>query len=108
MARVLEQISVRDPTVRVVDTHALPTSDPNGVDIFYLMLVATIVGVIADFQVRGDAGALERSHSIAFVAGVAVTAGLASRRRLSAGWPCARTMSARHPGARPLAGGRID
>ena len=34
VARVLEQISAVDPTVRVIDTHPLDTADPNGVDTF--------------------------------------------------------------------------
>ena len=76
MARVLEQVSAVDPTVRVVDTHPLPTSDPNGLDIFYLMLVGTIVGFIAVFQVHANAGALELRRSIAFVVGLAVAAAL--------------------------------
>src|SRR3954447_17202447 len=42
VARVLEQISAADPSVRVVDTHPLAATDPSGVNIFYLMLVTTI------------------------------------------------------------------
>jgi hypothetical protein len=76
VARVLEQISAVDPTVRVIDTHPLPASDPNGLDIFYLMLVGTIVGFIAVFQVHANAGALELHRSIAFVVGLAVGAAL--------------------------------
>jgi hypothetical protein len=57
VSRVLERISAVDPTVRVVDTHPLGTADPNGVDIFYLMLVTTIVGFFTLFQVRLNAGA---------------------------------------------------
>jgi hypothetical protein len=45
VARVLERIDA-DPTVRVVDTRPLATNDPNGLDLFYRMLVATIIGFI--------------------------------------------------------------
>src|SRR5690242_8425451 len=41
VARLLDQVPAADPAVRVVDTHPLAPSDPNGLDIFYLMLVAT-------------------------------------------------------------------
>jgi hypothetical protein len=51
VARVLEQISTVDPAMRVVDTHPLAANDPNGLDVFYTMLVATIVGFITVFQV---------------------------------------------------------
>ena len=37
VARVLEKISAVDPSVRVVDTHPLASTDPSGLDIFYLM-----------------------------------------------------------------------
>jgi hypothetical protein len=59
VARVLERISASDPRVRVVDAHPLDVHDPNGVEIFYLMLVATIVGFITIFQVVGNAGPLD-------------------------------------------------
>jgi hypothetical protein len=52
VARVLEQISAVDPAVRVVDTHPLVANDPNGVDLFYRMLVATIIGFLTVFQVQ--------------------------------------------------------
>src|ERR671924_1574033 len=76
VARVLEKVSASDPQIRVVDVHPLAASDPNGVDIFYLMLVATIVGFITVFQVRGNAGRLPLRHWTAFVAAFAVVAGL--------------------------------
>ena len=76
VARVLERISASDPRIRVVDTHPLAPSDPNGVDIFYLMLVTTIVGFIAVFQVRGNAGGLPLRHWTAFVAAFALVAAL--------------------------------
>jgi hypothetical protein len=44
VARVLERIYPVDPAVGVVDTHPLQARDPNGLDVFYRMLVATIIG----------------------------------------------------------------
>ena len=55
VARVLERRRV-DPRVRVVDTHPLAPTDPNGLDIFYRMLVATVLGFLTVFQVRANAG----------------------------------------------------
>jgi hypothetical protein len=77
VARVLERISASDPVVRLVDTHPLSPSDPNGLDIFYLMLVATIVGFLTVFQVRANAGGLPLYHWTAWVAGFVLTAALA-------------------------------
>ncbi len=76
VARVLEQISAADPTVRVVDTHPLGADDPSGVDIFYLMLVATIVGFTTVFQIRANAGGLSLRRWTAFVVDLAVAASL--------------------------------
>jgi hypothetical protein len=77
VARVLEGIATVDPTVRVVDTHPLPASDPNGLKLFYLMLVATIAGFLTTFQVRANAGDLSLRQSTVFVLTLAVTASLA-------------------------------
>ncbi len=74
VARLLEGVSVVDPNVRVVDTHPLAGDDPNGLDIFYLMLVATIVGMVTVFQVRGQVPGLQLRHHISFVIGLAVLA----------------------------------
>jgi len=76
VARVLEQISTVDPTVRVVDTHPLGTADPNGVETFYLMIVATIVGFLTVFQVRLNAGGLPLRRWTAFLVALAVAASL--------------------------------
>jgi hypothetical protein len=76
VARVLERVSVADPRVRVVDTHPLSQGDPNGVDIFYLMLVSTIVGFISVFQVRANAAGLSLRQWSGFVAALAACAGL--------------------------------
>jgi hypothetical protein len=77
VARVLEQVATADPAVRVVDTHPLGTHDPSGVEIFYLMLVATIVGFTTVLQVRANAGGLSLRRWTAFVVGLAVAAPLA-------------------------------
>jgi hypothetical protein len=76
VARVLEQVSADDPTVRVVDTHPLGTADPNGVETFYLMIVATIVGFLTVFQVRTNAGGLPLGRWTAFLVALAVAASL--------------------------------
>lgn len=76
VARVLEQVAVTDRAVRVVDTHPLGTHDPNGVEIFYLMLVATIVGFITVFQVGANAGPFSPRRWTAFVVGLAAGASL--------------------------------
>ena len=77
VARVLEQISAADPRVRVVDTHPLARSDPSGVDVFYLMLVTTIIGFLSVMQVRTNAGGLVLRHWSAFVLVLAAAASLA-------------------------------
>jgi hypothetical protein len=76
VARVLEQVSAADPAVRVIDTHPLGTHDPSGVDIFYLMLVATIVGFTTVLQVRANAGGLSLRRWTAFVVALASVASL--------------------------------
>jgi hypothetical protein len=77
VARVLGKISAVDPSVRVVDTHPLESTDPSGLDIFYLMLVGTIVGFVTVFQARALAGGLPLLHWTAFVVALAVAASLA-------------------------------
>jgi hypothetical protein len=77
VARVLERIDAVDPTVRVVDTHPLAANDPNGLDLFYRMLVATIIGFIAVFQVLAHAPGLLVRHHARFVMGLAVAGSLA-------------------------------
>jgi hypothetical protein len=76
VARVLERISASDPAVQVVDTHPLDPSDPSGVDIFYLMLVGSIVGFLTVFQVRANAGELELRHWTAWLLAFAPAAAL--------------------------------
>ena len=58
LARLLERVSALDLEVRVVDTHPLDPHDPSGIDVFYLMLVATIVGFLTVFQWVPHAGRL--------------------------------------------------
>ncbi len=77
VARVLKEISAVDPTVRVLDAHPLAEDDPIGVDIFYLMLVTTIIGFITVFQVRAHDADLEEQHHFAFVLLLAFVASLA-------------------------------
>jgi hypothetical protein len=76
VARVLEKVSGTKPTVRVVDAHPLSANDPNGLDIFYLMLVTTIIGFLTVFQVRANAGGMGLRQWTAFVMGVAVVVSL--------------------------------
>jgi hypothetical protein len=74
VARVLQKIDAVDLSVRVVDTHLLASNDPNGLDIFYLLLVATVAGMVTVFQVRGHAPGLELPHHVSFVVGLALLA----------------------------------
>jgi hypothetical protein len=67
VARALEMVTVANPRVRVVDTHPLPSSDPLGLDLFYLMLVATVLGFLTVFQVRANAPGLRPRGWTAFV-----------------------------------------
>jgi hypothetical protein len=76
VARVLGKISTVDPSVRVVDTHPLESTDPSGLDIFYLMLVGTIIGFVTVFQARALAGGLSLLHWTAFVVALAMAASL--------------------------------
>jgi hypothetical protein len=76
VARVLERISAGDPRVRVVDAHPLDVHDPTGIDIFYLMLVATIVGFITVFQIVANAGSMSLRHWVEFIVGLALGASL--------------------------------
>ena len=76
VARVLERIDVVDPGVRVVDTHPLDPADPSGLDVFYLMFVATIVGFFTVFQVRPNAGGLSLRRWTAFTVALSVVAAL--------------------------------
>jgi hypothetical protein len=77
VARLLERVALTDPgALRVVDTHPLAATDPSGVDVFYLMLVATIVAFITAFQVSAHGGELTRRQWEGFVVVLAVVASL--------------------------------
>jgi hypothetical protein len=67
VARALARVSSVDPAVHVVDTRPLGINDPNGVDIFYLMLGTTILGFVATFQVRANAAPLSLRGWCCFV-----------------------------------------
>lgn len=67
VARVLERVAFTDAHISVIDTHPLAPADPNGVDIFYFVLVSTIVGFLAVFQVRANARGLQLHHWWRFV-----------------------------------------
>ena len=77
VARLLEKVFAVDPSVQVVDAHPLASTDPSGLDIFYLMLVATIVGFITVFQTRALAGGLPLRRWTGFVVAFALAASLA-------------------------------
>jgi hypothetical protein len=55
VAHALARVSAVDPGVRIVDTHPLGANDPNGLDLFYLMLGTTILGFVTIFQLRANA-----------------------------------------------------
>lgn len=76
VARVMEKIYAVDPSVRVVDAHPLNSHDPSGVDIFYLMLVTTIVGFVTVFQVRANASELPERRRFVFVVYLALAGSL--------------------------------
>jgi hypothetical protein len=67
VARALARVASADPGVRVIDTHPLGANDPNGVDIFYLMLGTTILGFVTAFQVRANAAPLSLRGWCCFV-----------------------------------------
>jgi hypothetical protein len=56
------------------DTHPLPPSDPQGLDVFYLVLASTIVGFVTVFQVRANASGVPLETWTMFLAGFAVAA----------------------------------
>jgi hypothetical protein len=71
---LLERIDVVDPGMSVVDTHPLDLDDPSGLDVLYLMFVATIVGFVTVFQVRPNAGGLSLRRWTGLVVDFAVVA----------------------------------
>ena len=90
VARVLQRVAASEPAVRVVDVHPLASSDPNGVDIFYLMLVASIIGLVTVFQVRASAGGVGLRHYRAWLLGFAIAAGSSLRSSSDRFWTGSR------------------
>jgi hypothetical protein len=76
VARVFESVAASDPQVRVVDTYPLPASDPQGLDVFYLVIAATILGFLTVFQVRMNASGLSLRNWTVFVVSFALAASL--------------------------------
>lgn len=76
VARVLERVAFTDTRIRVVDTHPLAPADPSGVDVFYLVLISTVVGFITVFQVRANAGGFPPQHWWRFILAFALAAAL--------------------------------
>jgi hypothetical protein len=65
VSRLMEQTvqkvtAAGGPRIQVVDIVPLPASDPNGLTVFYVTLAATIVGFLAMFQLRTNAGTVSR------------------------------------------------
>jgi hypothetical protein len=76
VARVLEGAAAAYPQLRVVDTRPLPPSDPAGLDVFYLVIAATILGFLTVFQVRTNAGGLSLRRWTVFVLSFGLAASL--------------------------------
>jgi hypothetical protein len=74
VARVFDSVVAADPKLSVVDTHPLPPSDPEGLDVFYLVIAATILGFLTVFQVRTNAGGLSLRSWTVFVLSFALAA----------------------------------
>jgi hypothetical protein len=77
VARVLERVAATDSGVRVVDAHPLAMSDPSGLDVFYRMLIATILGMLAVFQLRANVASLPMGARVVILLGLALVASLA-------------------------------
>jgi hypothetical protein len=76
VARVLERIATADPHVQLIDARPLSEHDPNDVEIFYLVLLATITGFFGVFQARANAPLASISQRVVGVLGVSVIASL--------------------------------
>lgn len=78
VSRVLKQAAEQaGEPLDFVDARPLDPRDPQGLVIFYVTLAATILGFVAMFQLRANASELSLRRWLAFVAGLAVIAGLA-------------------------------
>ena len=60
----------------VSDLHPLPSSDPSGLAVFYLVLGSTILGFVTTFQLRANAKPLPLRDWLAFTGGLSVLGGL--------------------------------
>jgi hypothetical protein len=74
--RVFLSVAAADPQLRVVDIHPLPPSDPEGLDVFYLVMAATVLGFLTVFQVRLNAGGLSLRRWTVFVLSFGLAASL--------------------------------
>jgi hypothetical protein len=74
--RVFLSVAAAGSQLRVVDIHPLPPSDPEGLDVFYLVIAATILGFLTVFQVRLNAGGLSLRRWTVFVLSFGVAASL--------------------------------
>jgi hypothetical protein len=74
--RVFLSVAAADPQLHVVDTHPLPPSDPEGLDVFYLVIAATILGFLTVFQVRMNSGGLSLRRWTVFVLSLGLAASL--------------------------------
>jgi hypothetical protein len=77
VARVLSSAADGDSRIRIIDTHPLPPSDPVGLNVFYLVIAATILGFLTVFQVRTNAPGLPLVGWTAFLLAFALVASLA-------------------------------
>ncbi|HEX3826444.1 MAG TPA: hypothetical protein VHV82_04145 [Sporichthyaceae bacterium] len=77
VARVFADAATTDPRIRIIDTHPLPASDPVGLNVFYLVIAATILGFLTVFQVRTNAPGLPLLGWTAFLLSFALVAALA-------------------------------
>jgi hypothetical protein len=76
VARVFTSVAAAEPQLQISDTHPLPPSDPEGLDVFYLVIAATILGFLTVFQVRTNAGGLSLRTWTVFVLSFAFMASL--------------------------------
>jgi hypothetical protein len=79
-ARALTQLDQPAPgryLLPIVDVHPLPPSDPAGLNTFYVVIAATILGFITTFQLRANVKTLRLRGWLACVAVLAVVGGAA-------------------------------
>lgn len=81
VARDLEQAANAVPAsdggpLRTVDTHPLPSSDPNGLSAFYVTIAATLLGFVTMFQLRANAPGVSSRGWLACITALALGGGL--------------------------------